>query len=1078
MKKNVLFSSFLAPILFLTLGLSQLLAGGKTVYGSGSTSDSETTIDFVEEAPPVIVITLVDELGNPLANYPADGPNDNLRYRYRCGGSWVAWTSVQTDASGQITIDINCPGNNWDNKIVLSLNQTSKEQDVIVNPVFQAARVDVNLNTCDPAAPLQGGTVAQGGGYWYTHGQTDASGTKSFYAFPGGSVTVRMTYNFTSQTKSITPVTSPVTDVDFTTTTVDFFFNGTIQIASGGWQTITPPVELLPGTYNFRFDGTQVNGIVISGCAVTKAWLTVLDENGNGVEGATFRAACGGAWQSPDPPGATNANGLLFTDIPPCMTKMEAKVGNSSQELTKAQLEASDYTWVTEILRVNLINHAGNPITDQTGLLEQGGGAWISQGNFNASGFVDVQTFPTNSGRYRTTYNCNSETKDGIVVPGGPGIQELDFQTGQVVSNCGHTQYQGCGWSAFTSGMEQMPGTRTFRYPVETATVVAGEILTLTCCTPPAFSPCPSNMNVDTDPGVCTAAVTYTATATGNPAPSLSYTFAGATPGNGTGTGTGSVFNEGVTTVTITASNACPPDAVCSFTVTVSDNEAPVISLLGDNPVIHCIGAAYSDAGATASDNCDGDLTGIISVGNPVDVNTAGTYTITYDVSDAASNPALQVTRTVQVVDPQATPSAGADMFCSPGTTAITVDLNADADAYFVSASVTSGAASGFTASQTNKADGSVMEPAAAISNTGSVDAMIEYTITPYHYGQNGLNDDGGGDDCTGPAQTVTLTVKPEPVGANTTYEVCSGTTLNIDLQNLISNSVASAFEWAAAATGTVNGENSTTQYSSVIGDKLDLTIPANGNQTVVYTVTPTGTNGCAGQSFTITVVVFPCNITISDPCSCKDNATTLANGQFDETVQVNGPAGDTWTVVVAPGLYQTSSPAPPAAPLPISVGTALTESPAGVYTLSGVHVDALGYSISVTNGSVTLSISNTCYYPNPSLSGLDALYCSQDGPQTVTVTAQLGDNSGAATVENVFFELIRQSDNAVVDSQTGAGNTFSFDPGSLDSGNYTLRATFDAGDDGAGHPGCEQAIEASFEVRVVGCGAFPWGGN
>ncbi|MDV7389694.1 PKD-like domain-containing protein, partial [Arthrospira platensis SPKY1] len=105
---------------------------------------------------------------------------------------------------------------------------------------------------------------------------------------------------------------------------------------------------------------------------------------------------------------------------------------------------------------------------------------------------------------------------------------------------------------------------------------------------------------------------------------------------------------------------------------------------------------------------------------------------------------------------------------------------------------------------------------------------MIEYTITPYHYGQNGLNDDGGGDDCTGPAQTVTLTVKPEPVGANTTYEVCSGTTLNIDLQSLISNSVASAFEWAAADNGAVNGENSTTQYSSVIGDKLDLTIPAN----------------------------------------------------------------------------------------------------------------------------------------------------------------------------------------------------------------------------------------------------------
>ncbi|MDV7390614.1 hypothetical protein RZS08_04635, partial [Arthrospira platensis SPKY1] len=105
------------------------------------------------------------------------------------------------------------------------------------------------------------------------------------------------------------------------------------------------------------------------------------------------------------------------------------------------------------------------------------------------------------------------------------------------------------------------------------------------------------------------------------------------------------------------------------------------------------------------------------------------------------------------------------------------------------------------------------------------------------------------------------------------------------------------------------------------------------------------------------------------------------------------------------------------------------TEVSAGVYQLDGVHVDALGYSISVTNGSVTLSISNTCYYPNPSLSGLNELYCSQDGPQTASVTADLGDASGTATVENILFQLIRQSDNAVVASQSGSSDTFNFDP-------------------------------------------------
>jgi len=38
------------------------------------------------------MITLVDETGNPLANYPADYSSEtrNLKHKYRCGGSWVS----------------------------------------------------------------------------------------------------------------------------------------------------------------------------------------------------------------------------------------------------------------------------------------------------------------------------------------------------------------------------------------------------------------------------------------------------------------------------------------------------------------------------------------------------------------------------------------------------------------------------------------------------------------------------------------------------------------------------------------------------------------------------------------------------------------------------------------------------------------------------------------------------------------------------------------------------------------------------------------------------------------------------
>lgn len=80
------------------------------------------------------------------------------------------------------------------------------------------------------------------------------------------------------------------------------------------------------------------------------------------------------------------------------------------------------------------------------------------------------------------------------------------------------------------------------------------------------------------------------------------------------------------------------------------DNTAPIITLIGQSSVSHQLGTTYTDSGATATDNNDGDITANIIVGgDTVDTNTPGTYTITYNVSDAAGNAAAQVSRTVTV---------------------------------------------------------------------------------------------------------------------------------------------------------------------------------------------------------------------------------------------------------------------------------------------------------------------------------------------------------------------------------------------------------------------------------------------
>ncbi|MFH1522942.1 MAG: immunoglobulin-like domain-containing protein [Patescibacteria group bacterium] len=86
-------------------------------------------------------------------------------------------------------------------------------------------------------------------------------------------------------------------------------------------------------------------------------------------------------------------------------------------------------------------------------------------------------------------------------------------------------------------------------------------------------------------------------------------------------------------------------------TVNVVDATTPIITLLGENPVTIEVGAAYNDAGATAVDDVDGDITANIIVINNVNTNILGTYTVTYNVFDSSDNPAVKVTRIVHVVD-------------------------------------------------------------------------------------------------------------------------------------------------------------------------------------------------------------------------------------------------------------------------------------------------------------------------------------------------------------------------------------------------------------------------------------------
>jgi prepilin-type N-terminal cleavage/methylation domain-containing protein len=98
--------------------------------------------------------------------------------------------------------------------------------------------------------------------------------------------------------------------------------------------------------------------------------------------------------------------------------------------------------------------------------------------------------------------------------------------------------------------------------------------------------------------------------------------------------------------------------------MSVSDNEcgyesdivAPVITLSGQDNIELEKGIAYTELGATATDDTDGSVT--VTTTGTVDINTLGTYIITYREEDAAGNVST-LTRTITVIRPYYNASKG-----------------------------------------------------------------------------------------------------------------------------------------------------------------------------------------------------------------------------------------------------------------------------------------------------------------------------------------------------------------------------------------------------------------------------------
>jgi hypothetical protein len=84
--------------------------------------------------------------------------------------------------------------------------------------------------------------------------------------------------------------------------------------------------------------------------------------------------------------------------------------------------------------------------------------------------------------------------------------------------------------------------------------------------------------------------------------------------------------------------------------VTTSDTTAPTITLNGDSSITLELGEEYTELGATATDDRDGNLTSEIIISSNVNTSVLGTYQVNYTVSDSAGN-SVNATRTIIIED-------------------------------------------------------------------------------------------------------------------------------------------------------------------------------------------------------------------------------------------------------------------------------------------------------------------------------------------------------------------------------------------------------------------------------------------
>lgn len=349
----------------------------------------------------------------------------------------------------------------------------------------------------------------------------------------------------------------------------------------------------------------------------------------------------------------------------------------------------------------------------------------------------------------------------------------------------------------------------------------------------PVVATYPSNITSSATNGFCGAVINWAApTATDNCSATITSTA-----------NSGDFFPVGVTTVWVIATDPAGNADSVSFTVTMTDNEAPVIAnvpvnITQNNDSGQC-GAVVTWTSPSVTDNCSGVIT--TSTANSGDNFPVGTTTVTYIATDSAGN-ADTATFTVTVLDTEL-PVAQCP-----------ADVAVSTDAGMCSASNVSLG----TISVTDNCTTTVTNDAPSVFPVGVT--VVTYTVT-----------DAGGNSTTCTQQvTVADTEAPVLTGCPQDVIICPGV-VQFSSPTAVDNCGASVTQVSGPASGST------------------LTP---GNYTVVFAATDSSGNSDS-CSFAITVNSNPA-VTTSNPSTVcvTDGALTL----------IATPSGGTWSGTAVTG--------------------------------------------------------------------------------------------------------------------------------------------------------------------------------